>query len=76
MATKVHVVQADVRIPDLTKAGSGITLKINYKDEDWEPSTERIGTLIIGHGGLHWTAGRKHKTKKISWGRFASMLED
>lgn len=65
---KKHAVHAKLNVPELTKAGTSLTLEI-YADE------EKIGTLIIGRGSLFWRGGKRQKEKKIPWTRFAELMD-
>ena len=65
---KKHSVRADLSVKELTKAGSSLHLEIYA-------SKEKIGTLIIGSGSLFWFGKRRQKRKRISWSRFAEMMD-
>lgn len=65
---KKHSVHARLNVPELTKAGTSLTLEI-YSEE------EKIGTLIIGRGSLFWRGGKRQKRKKIEWSRFAELMD-
>ena len=64
-----HTVTARVQILDLTKAGSSMEFEI-YANE------ERIGTIVIGRGSLTWRGGRRQREKRISWSRFAQIMDE
>ncbi|MCA1592470.1 MAG: hypothetical protein LC754_07435 [Acidobacteria bacterium] len=64
---KKHTVNAHVQILDLTKAGSSMDFEI-YADE------ERIGTIVIGRGSLTWRGGKRQREKRISWSKFAELM--
>jgi hypothetical protein len=53
---------------ELTRAGSSLDLAI-YADQ------EKIGTMIIGSGSLSWKGGKRQIVKRISWSRFAEMMD-
>jgi len=63
-----HAVRALISIHELTKAGTSLTLQISA-------AGEKIGELEIGRGGLFWRGGRRHKSKRLSWTRFAEMMD-
>lgn len=63
-----HAVRALVNIHELTKAGTSLTLEISA-------AGEKIGQLEIGRGGLFWWGGRRHKSKRLSWTRFAELMD-
>lgn len=66
---KKHSVKAHLQVLELAKAGSSLDLEI-YASE------EKIGTLIIGRGSLYWYGRNRHKSKRISWSRFAEMMDE
>jgi hypothetical protein len=66
---KKHSVKANLHVLELTRAGSSLDLAI-YADK------EKIGTMIIGQGSLSWKGGRRQITKRISWSRFAGMMDE
>jgi len=63
-----HAVRALLSIHELTKAGTSLTLDISA-------AGEKIGELEIGRGGLFWRGGRRHKSKRLSWTRFAELMD-
>ena len=63
-----HAVYANLNVPELTKAGSSLDLNI-YADG------EKIGELELGRGGVYWKGGRRQHGKRISWTRFAEVLD-
>ena len=67
-AYKKHTVTAHLQVLDLTKAGSSLDLAIYANDE-------KIGTLIIGRGSLTWRGGRRQRDKRITWSKFAEMMD-
>ena len=67
--SKKHVVKAHFNVPQLTKAGSSLSLEV-YADE------QKIGEVTIGRGSLFWRGGRRHLLKKISWSRFAEKMDE
>ncbi|MGA3016323.1 MAG: hypothetical protein ABSF62_04325 [Bryobacteraceae bacterium] len=68
-----HSVKATIQILDLSKAGTSLELEVFAK----EPRHERrkIGTVIIGRGSLTWKKDYGKKGRRISWSRFAEMME-
>jgi hypothetical protein len=66
---KKHTVKAHFNVPQLTKAGSSLSLEV-YADE------QKIGEVTIGRGSLFWRGGRRHLLKKISWSRFAEKMDE
>ena len=63
-----HAVRALFNIHELTKAGTSLTLEISA-------AGEKIGQLEIGRGGLFWWGGRRQKSKRLSWTRFAEIMD-
>ncbi|HEY1328800.1 MAG TPA: hypothetical protein VGI14_17815 [Casimicrobiaceae bacterium] len=63
-----HAVRAVLSIHELTKAGTSLTLEISA-------AGEKIGQLEIGRGGLFWWGGRRHRSKRLSWTRFAEIMD-
>ena len=68
-AVRRHAVRAELKVPELTKAGSSLDLQV-YLDQ------EKIGHLILGRGGLYWQGGKRHRSKRISWTRFAQLMDE
>jgi hypothetical protein len=54
---------------ELARAGSSLDLEIYA-------SREKLGTLIIGRGSLYWYGRNRQKRKRISWTRFAEMMDE
>jgi hypothetical protein len=68
-ADAVHTVRAELHVPGLSKAGSSLALQI-YAHK------EKIGEIALGRGSLFWRGGKRQKRKRISWSRFAEMMDD
>lgn len=66
---KKHTVKANVQILDLTKSGSSIDFEI-YADK------EKIGTIILGRGSLTWYGKKRQHGKRLSWSRFAQLMDE
>ena len=66
---KKHSVKANLQVFELSKAGTSLDLEIYASDQ-------KIGTLIIGRGSLYWYGRNRHTRKRISWSRFAEMMDD
>ncbi|MGH7627605.1 MAG: hypothetical protein ACREOJ_20090 [Gemmatimonadaceae bacterium] len=64
-----HQVRAQLNVQELTKAGTSLTLEISARGE-------KIGELTIGRGSLFWRGGRRQKEKRLSWSRFAELMDD
>ena len=65
---KKHSVKANMHVVELTRAGTSLDLEI-YADN------EKIGTLIIGQGSLSWRGGKRRKSERIPWSKFAAMMD-
>ena len=68
-AVRKHSVKAQLQVMELAKAGSSITFEI-YAAE------QKLGTLIIGRGSLYWYGRNRQNRKRISWTRFAEMMDE
>lgn len=68
-AKQKHSVYANMQVLELTKAGSSLGLEIYAKQQ-------KIGRLIIGRGSLYWYGRKRQKSKRISWSRFAEMMDE
>lgn len=64
-----HQVTANVRILDLTKAGSSMDFDI-YADR------EKIGHIVLGRGSITWYGKNRQKGKRLSWSRFADLMDE
>ncbi len=64
-----HTVIAHLQSIELFKAGSSIDLDIYA-------SRQKIGTLMIGRGSLFWYGRSRQIRKRISWSRFAEMMDE
>src|SRR3982751_3118986 len=64
-----HAVYANLNVPELTKAGSGLELYIYARGE-------KLGEVDIGRGGFYWKGGGRHRRKRISWTDFAAKMDE
>jgi hypothetical protein len=64
-----HSVRGDLKVPHLAKAGSSLNLKIYAHGE-------KIGEIVLGRGSLYWCGRKRHTRKRISWSRFAEMMDE
>ena len=67
-AAKVHTVKASLSVPRLSKAGSSLNLEIFARKE-------KIGEIQLGRGSLFWCGAKRHTRKRISWTKFAEMMD-
>ena len=63
-----HAVRGTMRVHEFTKAGTSLNLEISA-------AGEKIGELEIGRGGLYWWGGHRQKRKRLSWTRFAELMD-
>ena len=63
-----HEVKADLANFELAKARSALRLEI-YANR------EKIGELQVGSGSLYWQGGKRQKSKRVDWTRFAEMMD-
>ena len=68
-AKRTHSVTADLRVQQLSKAGTSLQLEIYELDR-------KIGTLAVGRGSLFWRGGKRQIEKRIPWKRFAAVMDD
>ena len=65
---RTHAVRAWMNVQGLTKAGTSLFLEISARGE-------KIGELEIGRGALYWRGGKRHIRKRLSWSRFAELMD-
>jgi hypothetical protein len=63
-----HEVRAAIRNVELVKAKSSLRLAV-YADG------KKIGELQIGRGSLFWWGHKRKLSKRISWSKFAEMMD-
>ena len=73
MATRVkrerkHAVRAMLKVHELTKAGTALHIEIFARQE-------KVGDLEIGRGALYWRGGKRQIRKRVSWSRFAELMD-
>jgi hypothetical protein len=68
VSARVHVVRAELKVHELSKAGTSILLEILERGE-------KIGELEIGRGSLFWRGGRRQTRKRLGWARFAELMD-
>ena len=64
-----HLVRADLKVRELTRAGSSLNLNIYSRHQ-------KIGELAIGRGSLYWWGGKRHRRKRVGWSRFATIMNE
>lgn len=66
---RVHAVSAQLSVTELLRAGTALTLEISGKEG-------KLGELEIGRGALYWKGRYQQTSKRISWTRFADMMDE
>ncbi len=64
-----HLVTGDLRLVELTRAGSALTLEIIDLKRN-----EKLGTIVIGQGSFTWYGPNRRKPKWWNWTRFAEIM--
>lgn len=64
-----YEVKAELENFSLAKAKSALTLEIYRRKE-------KLGELQIGRGSLYWWGANRVKEKRVSWGRFAEIMDE
>ncbi len=64
-----HAVMANLQVMELSKAGTSLELEI-FADE------QKLGDLTIGRGSLYWHGRNRQSSKRVSWSRFAKMMDE
>lgn len=66
---RIHAVSADLENFKLAKAKSALTIRLLVKGK-------RAGEVHMGSGGLFWWGRRKKSGMRMSWTKFAEMMND
>jgi len=64
-----YEVKAEIENFTLVKAKSALKLEIYRRKE-------KLGELQVGRGSLYWWGAHRQKEKRVSWGRFAQMMDE
>jgi hypothetical protein len=64
-----YTVRAGLDNFELAKAKSALKLLIYRRGE-------KVGELQMGRGSLYWWGAHRQKAKRISWGRFADVMDE
>jgi hypothetical protein len=67
-ALRKYSVHAELSNFRLAKAKSALRLQIYERDA-------KVGELEVGRGSLYWYGAHRQRSKRISWGRFAEMMD-
>ena len=65
----VHTASAHLSVDGLTRAGSALELCIFAEGQ-------KIGEIRIGRGGLFWFGCHRQTGKRVSWTRFAKIMDE
>ena len=63
-----HIVRASVSNMELARAGAALRLELFAHGA-------KIGELEVGRGSFFWYGRNRHRSKRISWSRFAEMMD-
>jgi hypothetical protein len=64
-----HAVRAELFNVELARARSSLKLSIYARQE-------KIGEVHIGRGSIFWWGPKRKLSKRISWSRFAAMMDN
>ena len=64
-----YEVKAEIENFSLVKAKSALKLESYCREE-------KLGELQVGRGSLYWWGAHRQKEKRVSWGRFAQMMDE
>jgi hypothetical protein len=64
-----HTVRASLEVPGLAKAGSSLSLRLYARGG-------KLGEITLGRGSLYWYGRYRQKRKRISWTKFADMMDE
>jgi hypothetical protein len=67
--TQKHTVKASLELPGLAKAGSSLNLRLYVRGS-------KRGEITLGRGSLYWYGRYRQKRKRISWSKFADMMDE
>jgi hypothetical protein len=67
-ADRVHTVRATLDVGELARAGNSLHLELAARGQ-------KLGRLEIGRGALYWTGRNRRTRKRISWSKFADMMD-
>jgi len=62
-----YSVKAHLHVHQLSKAGTSLELEVFAHEE-------KVGDLTIGRGSIYWHGANRQSRKRISWARFAEMM--
>jgi hypothetical protein len=62
------LVQANMRVLELSKAGTSV-------DFDIFSQGEKFGTLVVGRGSVSWRGQNRKVWSRMSWTRFDRLMQ-
>jgi hypothetical protein len=62
------LVQANMRVLELSKAGTSVDFEIFSQGE-------KFGTLIVGRGSVSWRGQNRKVWRRMSWTRFDRLMQ-
>lgn len=68
MARRKHMVNVELQVFDISKAGTSLDLEIFAEGQ-------KLGQLTIGRGSINWRGRNRQSAKRIDWSRFADMMD-
>jgi len=68
MAVKIHSAKASMKSLELCKQGDSAIVVQAYNDE------KKLGTLLVGQGGITWKPRDGRKGRRYSWTKVAETL--
>ena len=63
-----HQVDVDLRVRDITRAGTSLDLEVFS-------GGEKLGEMTIGSGSVIWRGRGRQYSKRIGWSRFAKIMD-
>ncbi len=67
--TRKHKVNVNLRVFEISKAGTSLDLEIFAQDH-------KLGELMIGRGSINWRGANRKTTKRIRWSDFAEKMNE
>lgn len=64
-----HSVNVTLQAFDISRAGTSLELEIYAHGE-------KLGDLTLGKGSLNWKGRGRHTSKRITWTKFAAMMDE
>ena len=65
----VHKVRATLDVGQLARAGNSLEMRMSARGQ-------KLGELRIGRGALYWKGRSQRTEKRISWTKFADMMDE